>query len=125
MIDPTTATLVATGIVTAIGLLIKRLSRWKLDIARHHAEGDLISDLIKQRDDARQERDSMEEELMRIGDDADVCLEKVKDLLSKEHQFRIQNALLTNLLERLADSLDLSKRELSAALSQANQPEDD
>ena len=117
--EPTTSTIIGGGIIGAIGaagLFLRRMSRDKLEIARDRAEGNLIEDLIKQRDDARKERDEMEAELLKIGEEADTCLEKVKDLLSKEQQLRIQNAMLSNLLERLSAALDSSKQELAAAL---------
>lgn len=109
------------GLIAGAGLFLRRMSRDKLEIARDRAEGNLIDDLIKQRDDARKERDVMEAELMKIGEEADKCLEKVKELLSKEQQLRIQNAMLSNLLERLAAALDSSKAELAVALEKASQ----
>lgn len=104
------------GIAGSAGIFLRRLSRDKLEISRDRAEGNLITDLIKQRDDARQERDEIETELLKLGTEADNCLEKVKDLLSKEQQLRIQNAMLSSLLERLAAALDNSKKDLATAL---------
>ena len=122
--EPTTTTVIGGGVLAVLasaGVFLRSLSRDKLGIARDRAEGNLIQDLIKQRDDARKERDDMEAELLKIGEEADTCLEKVKELLSKEQQLRIQNALLTQLLERLATSLDESKKELAEAIARANQ----
>jgi hypothetical protein len=122
--EPITSTAIGGGAVAifaSVGLFLRRLSRDKLEIARDRAEGNLISDLIKQRDDARLERDKMEAELLKIGEEADTCLEKVKELLSKEQQLRIQNAMLSGLLERLAVALDSSKKELAEALNRAHQ----
>ncbi len=109
------------GVVASIGIFLRRFSRDKLEIARDRAEGNLIEDLIRQRDDARKERDEMEAELLKIGEEADACLGKVKELLSKEQQLRIQNAMLSNLLERLSTALDSSKEQLAVALEKANQ----
>jgi hypothetical protein len=122
--EPITSTAIGGGavaILASAGLFLRRMSRDKLEIARDRAEGNLISDLIKQRDDARLERDKMEAELLKIGEEADTCLEKVKELLSKEQQLRIQNAMLSSLLERLAVALDSSKKELAEALTRAHQ----
>ena len=122
--DPAVTPGLIGGVIVALigggGIFLRRLVRDKLEVVRDRAEGNLIEDLIKQRDDARKERDVMEAELMKIGEEADQCLEKVKDLLSKEQQLRIQNAMLTQLLERLATALDSSKAELAAAIA-ANQ----
>jgi len=124
--EPTTTAIagggaILAGLVAYAGVFLRRLSRDKLEIARDRAEGNLITDLIKQRDDARAERDKMEAELQKIAEEADTCLEKVKELLSKEQQLRIQNAMLSQLLERLAAALDDSKVELAEALAKANQ----
>lgn len=107
------------GVIGSTGIFLRRLSRDKLEISRDRAEGNLISDLIKQRDDARQERDEMESELMKLGTEADTCLEKIKELLSKEQQLRIQNAMLSSLLDRLSTALDTSKKDLALALTVA------
>ena len=67
--EPTTTAIVGgTGaaiaaLIAYAGVFLRRMSRDKLEIARDRAEGNLIEDLIKQRDDARAERDVMEAEL--------------------------------------------------------------
>lgn len=122
--EPITPAVIGGAIVAALGgagIFLRRLARDKLELVRDRAEGNLIEDLIKQRDDARKERDDMEEELLKIGAEADQCLEKVKELLSKEQQLRIQNAMLTQLLEKLAAALDSSKAELASALAHQDQ----
>lgn len=122
--EPITPAIIGGSIVAALGgagIFLRRLARDKLELVRDRAEGNLIEDLIKQRDDARKEKADMEVELLKIGEEADQCLEKVKELLSKEQQLRIQNAMLTQLLEKLATALDTSKAELAAALGTANQ----
>lgn len=119
-----TPTLIGGGIAAIVvggGMFLRRFVRDKLEVVRDRAEGNLIEDLIKQRDDARKERDDMEAELLKIGEEADQCLEKVKELLSKEQQLRIQNAMLSKLLDRLAAALDASKAELAEALKAHSQ----
>ncbi|USV40971.1 hypothetical protein [Xanthomonas phage BUDD] len=122
--EPITPAIIGASAVAALGgatMFLRRLARDKLELVRDRAEGNLIEDLIKQRDDARKEKADMETELLKIGAEADQCLEKVKELLSKEQQLRIQNAMLTQLLDKLATALDTSKAELASALGTANQ----
>ena len=122
--EPLTPAIVGGSIVAALGgatMFLRRMARDRLELARDRAEGNLIEDLIKQRDDARKERDEMEAELLKIGEEADLCLEKVKDLLSKEQQLRIQNAMLSKLLSQLASTLDASKAELARSIGVADQ----
>ena len=80
--EPTTSTIIGGGIIGAIGaagLFLRRMSRDKLEIARDRAEGNLIEDLIKQRDDARKERDEMEAELLKIGEGSRMVSQFVLD----------------------------------------------
>lgn len=119
LLDPATTAIVGSGalaLVSWVGIFIRKFARDKLETARDRAEGNLIEDLIKQRDDARLERDTISQELQKLGEDADACLTQVRDLMVKEQHLRIQNQMLSHLLEKLGEALDQSKSELEKAL---------
>lgn len=119
MIEAGAITAVGTGLVgliTGLGLMARRWSRDRLELAKDRAEADLINDLIRQRDYERDLRLAAQEELNKVAIEADQALQTVRELTAKTTTQSAQIDLLTSLVKRQAATLEAAKGQLKAAL---------
>lgn len=119
MIETTAIAAAASGVmglITGLGLMARRWSRDKLELAKDRAEADLINDLVRQRDYERDLRKSAQEELNKVAIEADQALQTVRELTAKTTTQSAQIDLLTSLVKRQAATLETAKAQLQAAL---------
>lgn len=96
---------IGTGVVSIIvglGIMIRRWSRDKLEIAKDRAEENLIDHLIQQRNDALTEATDLKKELIAIAEENEKVVDKVRQLSSENIQYKSQLKMLNILVKRLA-----------------------
>lgn len=99
------AALVAPGLVGLLAggfYLLRRWSRDKLEIAKDRAETDVLTHLIRQRDEAVQEAAALKLELIAIADENEEAVESIRQLTSQNEQMKSQIRMLNILVKRLA-----------------------
>lgn len=90
------------GIIVAVGIMARRWSRDKLEIAKDRAEENLIEHLIKQRNDALTEAADLKKELIAIAEENETAVGTIRQLTSENTQFKSQLRMLNILVKRLA-----------------------
>ena len=90
------------GLIIGTGLLVRRWSRDKLEIAKDRAEENLMQLLIQQRNDALAEVTNLKNDLVSIAEENEDAIETIRDLTTKNEQMRSQLSMLTTLVRRLA-----------------------
>lgn len=99
------ASLVVPGVVGLLAggfYLLRRWSRDKLEIAKDRAETDILTHLIRQRDEAMQEATTLKNELIAIADENEEAVEQIRQLTSQNEQMKSQIKMLNILVKRLA-----------------------
>ena len=90
------------GMIVGVGIMIRRWSRDKLEIAKDRAEENLIDHLIKQRNDAMVEATDLKKELISIAEENEAAVGKIRQLSSENAQIKSQLRMLNILVKRLA-----------------------
>ena len=90
------------GTFLGIGLLIRRWTRDRLEIAKDRAEQNVYQLLIQQRDHALAEVMSLKVDLAAIAEENEDAIETIRELTTKNEQMRAQVSMLSALVRRLA-----------------------
>lgn len=110
------------GLILGGGLLLRRWSKDRLEIAKDRAEGDLIGDLIRQRDDARAERDEVKKELETLALESEESMSKIREMTAQLQQLQVQNSLYMNLTQRLSAAIENSRDQLRVMVADEVSP---
>lgn len=119
------ATLIGTILGSAIlglGLMIRRWSRDRLEVAKDRAEQNVIQLLIDQRDHAISEVTSLKNDLIAIAEENEEAIATIRDLTAKNEQMQTQVQMLTTLVRRLASVQGTSQN--GGAVTPASRPGD-
>lgn len=116
VISPVALGTAAVGVITGAGILLRRISRDKLELAKDRAEEGIIEHLTSQRDRAVSERDELRQELKTAMSELDKSETKSRELLGEVSRLNIHIKILTSLVNRLSQTLEESKEKIEAAV---------
>lgn len=102
-----------TGIASLAFFMRKKLASDNTEIARNRAEENIILSLEKQRDFAFSEREKLEKRIQELDVEKDEAILKVVKLTQEVENLSGQVKLLRDLMERLGNTLDITKQQLN------------
>lgn len=106
------------GIIAAIGLYARRFSKDRLEIAKDRAEIDLVSELIRQRDEARTEKQKLTDELNALAEENEQAMNTIRGLTSQVELLNARTSMLEHLTKRLTAALDAATEQLTKAMNE-------
>lgn len=114
----------AVGLITGAGILLRRFSRDKLEVAKDRAEEDLLTHLGTQRDSAIAEKEKAQKDLAVAISELDIIGKKLREISSENSRMNIQIGMLTNLIGKLNKTLEESKAQIKAVAAEVRNSKD-
>lgn len=106
------------GIIGTVGLYARKFSRDRLEIAKDRAEIDLVTELVRQRDEARNESKRLTEELASLAAENDTAMNTIRGLTSQVEMLNARTSMLEHLTNRLTSALDAATEQLTKAMNE-------